>query len=92
MVVDSPDLGVTHQALLEPNSQSVSLKLDKVVLVPDSIHVLSLSVEDCISLFVIGKSPSVVDARISSALAQSVIAFMGFTHIKQTFSGPGQQR
>ena len=57
-----PDLGVTHQSLLETNSQSVGLELDKVVFVPDGVHVFGLSVEDGVSLFDVGKSPSVVDA------------------------------
>jgi hypothetical protein len=39
----------------------MSVKRNKVVLVPDSVHVLGISMVDSISLFVVGQSPSVVN-------------------------------
>ena len=58
----SPNLRVTHQAFLQPNSQPMGLQLGKVVVVADVVHVGGVTVEDGISLFVVGKTPSVVDA------------------------------
>jgi hypothetical protein len=50
-----PDLRVTHKALLESNSQSVSVKGHKVVLVSDRVHVRGVSMEDGVSLLIVGK-------------------------------------
>lgn len=49
----SPDLGVSHETLLQPDSESVSLKWDKVVFIPDLIHVGGVSVVDGIALLVL---------------------------------------
>ena len=43
----------------------MGVKRDKVVLVTDGVHVSSVTVEDGVSLFVVGKTPSVMDAEIS---------------------------
>jgi hypothetical protein len=82
---DSPDLGVTHEPFLEPNSQPMCLQLGKVVVVPDVVHVGGITVENGISVLVVGKTPSVVDAikdiSTASQQAKGVLAY-----IKQTLS------
>lgn len=83
----APYLGVTHKTLLETDSQSVGFKLYEIMFVPDSIHMLSLSVEDSISLFVVRQSPSIVDAEVISLRYEHDLDAGSFTtHIKQTFS------
>jgi hypothetical protein len=41
------------------------LEFDKVVLVPDCVHVRGVSVEDGVALLVVRQSPSIVDAGMS---------------------------
>lgn len=53
---------VTHQALLQTDSETVSFELDKVVLVADSIHVGGVTVENGVTLLLRGETPTVVDA------------------------------
>ena len=57
-----PDLGITHQPFLEPDSQPVSLELDVVVRITDRVHRGGRTVEDGVTVFVRGETPSVVDA------------------------------
>jgi hypothetical protein len=60
--VQVADFRVAHETLLETDGESVSLELDKVVLVPDSVHVRGVTVEDGVALFVGGEPPAVVNA------------------------------
>jgi hypothetical protein len=66
--VQVADLGVAHETLLQTNSEARGLKLSKVVLVTNLVHVGGLAVEDGIALLVVGKSPAIVDAARVSAL------------------------
>jgi hypothetical protein len=70
--VQVADLRVAHEALLEANGEAVSLELDKVVLVPDGVHVRGVTVEDGIALFVGRETPAVVNAtrRASQELGE----------------------
>jgi hypothetical protein len=61
-VQNAPDFRVAHESLLESDSETVSLERDKVVLVTNGIHVLSLAVEDSVSLLIVGKTPTIVHA------------------------------
>lgn len=60
--VQVSNFGVTHQALLQTDSKAVSFELDKVVLVADSIHVGGVTVENGVTLLLLRKTPTVVDA------------------------------
>jgi hypothetical protein len=60
--VQVADFRVAHEALLEANGKSVSLELDKVVLVPYSVHVRGVTVEDGIALLIGRETPAVVNA------------------------------
>jgi hypothetical protein len=62
---DLPDLGVTHQPVVEPDSESVRLERGVVVLLSNGVHVGGLGVLDSVSLDALlgSDSPSVVDAR-----------------------------
>lgn len=60
--VQVSNFGVTHQALLQTDGKTVSFELDKVVLVADSIHVGGVTVENGVTLLLLRKTPTVVDA------------------------------
>lgn len=43
----------------------MSLKLNKVVLVPDGIHVRRVTVVDGVTLLLLGKTPTIVNTTLS---------------------------
>jgi hypothetical protein len=61
--VEVSDLRVAHKPLLEPHGETVCLQLDKVVLVTDGVHVGGVAMMDGVALFVVGETPSVVNAK-----------------------------
>lgn len=73
------------------------LEFDKVVLVPDCVHVRGVSVEDGVALLVVRQSPSIVDAGMSMRPLKTepmeideavmiVRAGCDCTYMRQTFS------
>lgn len=65
--VQMSNFGVTHQSLLQADGQTMCLELDKVVLVPDGIHVGGVSVVDGVTLLVGRDTPAIVYA-VESAM------------------------
>lgn len=59
----SPNFRVTHETLFQSNSQTVRLERDKIVFVPNGIHVSGITVEDGVSFLVVRQSPSIVDTK-----------------------------
>jgi hypothetical protein len=63
--LDSPNLRVAHETLLQADSKTGSVELDKVVVVTDGVHAGGVAVEDGVALLVVGESPAIVNAEVS---------------------------
>lgn len=58
-----PNLRVSHKPILEADSETVGGKGNKVVVVANGVHAGRVTVEDGVALLVVGKTPTIVNAR-----------------------------